>query len=233
MEYSADAPPGPYKVQPETQGRVLWFTGAPGLGKSTSAQILARNHGYVYYEADCFGRMKNPYIPLDDENPSMAQIHQKTLRGPGAEERRSLLKRRRQAMNDLMSGGEYDKAVLREFHRELALDIAREKKRIGGDFAVASFLLTRDVREAVREVLGTELTIVSLAMPKEDKMARLRERHEGDTSSVDIMELVESLMEPVKEEEPGSLLVEISGSMTREQVVNTVRRSLLERAESL
>ena len=136
-------------------------------------------------------------------------------------------------MNDLMSGGEYDKAVLREFHRELALDIAREKKRIGGDFAVASFLLTRDVREAVREVLGTELTIVSLAMPKEDKMARLRERHEGDTSSVDIMELVESLMEPVKEEEPGSLLVEITGSMTREQVVNTVRRSLQERAESL
>ena len=53
------------------------------MGKSTTAQILARSYDYVYYEADCFGSMKNPYIPLDVENPSMAQIHQKNLAGPG------------------------------------------------------------------------------------------------------------------------------------------------------
>ena len=49
-----EAPSHPYKEQPERLGKVLWITGAPGLGKSTSAQLLSRNAGYVYYEADCF-----------------------------------------------------------------------------------------------------------------------------------------------------------------------------------
>ena len=43
-----DAPPAPYKLQEEHQGQILWFTRPPGLGKSTSAQLLARNQGYVY-----------------------------------------------------------------------------------------------------------------------------------------------------------------------------------------
>ena len=55
-----EAPPGSYTVQPDKPGKVIWLTGAPGMGKSTSAQILGREHGYVYYEADCFGGLKNP-----------------------------------------------------------------------------------------------------------------------------------------------------------------------------
>ena len=51
------------------------------MGKSTSAQILARENGYVYYEADCFDKIKNPYVPLDVDDPSMAQIKQKPLKG--------------------------------------------------------------------------------------------------------------------------------------------------------
>merc|ERR1712027_30625 len=78
-----DAPPGDYKIQPEYQGKFLWITGQPGLGKSTSAQLLGRNHGYVYYEGDCFPTTRNPYIPKDAENPSMAQVHQRVLKGEG------------------------------------------------------------------------------------------------------------------------------------------------------
>ena len=48
------------KIQPEKPGKIIWLTGAPGMGKSTSAQILGREHGHVYYEADCFGGLKNP-----------------------------------------------------------------------------------------------------------------------------------------------------------------------------
>ena len=40
------APPGPYKVQPKTKGRFLWIDGAPGTGKSTVAQLLAREKGW-------------------------------------------------------------------------------------------------------------------------------------------------------------------------------------------
>ena len=68
-----------------------WITGYPGTGKSTAAQIMARNHGqkafyyslylvlhipsgYVFFEGDCFGRLLNPYIPVMAENASLAQV---------------------------------------------------------------------------------------------------------------------------------------------------------------
>ena len=40
-----DAPPGPYKIQPEYQGRLVWISGPPGSGKSTTAQLLGRLKG--------------------------------------------------------------------------------------------------------------------------------------------------------------------------------------------
>ena len=40
-----DPPSRHYKIQPEYQGRLVWISGAPGLGKSTTAQLLARDHG--------------------------------------------------------------------------------------------------------------------------------------------------------------------------------------------
>ena len=95
-----EAPPGPYTIQPDVpgksillyythhqqlfifvSGKILWFSGAPGMGKSTTAQILARENGFVYYEADCFGMLKNPYVPLDIDNPSVSTMKQKSLIG--------------------------------------------------------------------------------------------------------------------------------------------------------
>ena len=41
---------------------------------------MAREQGFVYYEADCFANLKNPYIPLDAKDPSLAQMKQKKLK---------------------------------------------------------------------------------------------------------------------------------------------------------
>ena len=138
------------KINRSTIGRIIWFTGAPGMGKSTSAQLLARNHGYVYYEADCFGSLKNPYVPLDMADPTMGQMYQKILKGPGMEERLALMKRLGPVWDNLMTGKEYDKEAMLEYYKHLAADIAREKTRIGGDFAIAHVLLSAEVRAAVR-----------------------------------------------------------------------------------
>ena len=51
------------------------------MGKSTSAQLLAREKGFVYYEADTFRRMVNPFIALNLHNPSLAITKQKKLNG--------------------------------------------------------------------------------------------------------------------------------------------------------
>ena len=125
------------------------------MGKSTTAQLLARSHDYVYYEADCFGSMKNPYISLEVENPSLAQIHQATLKGPGMEERKVVIERFRNL------GFSYDGAVMMDYYQHLAADIAREKARVGGDWTVAAVLLKRENRDQLRWVLS----LLSSAQP--------------------------------------------------------------------
>merc|ERR1719471_2519858 len=85
------APPGPYKVQPQVKGRFLWINGAPGLGKSTTAQLLAREKGFVYYEMDCFFALRNPYIPPVGDNPTMLSEEQRNLTGEGREEREQII----------------------------------------------------------------------------------------------------------------------------------------------
>ena len=140
-------------------------------------------------QADCFGTCKNPYVPLEDDNPSLAQIRQRTLKGPGAEERKAVINRSQSVWDDLLHGRDYDKNQLLEFYSYMAQDIAKEKKRIGGDFAIASVLINREVRSQVKKILGPQLVIISLTMPYTEKRARVLKRHDGDVSSADMMDV--------------------------------------------
>ena len=40
-----NAPSCPYPLRPEHQGRLVWISGAPGSGKSTTAWMLAKQKG--------------------------------------------------------------------------------------------------------------------------------------------------------------------------------------------
>ena len=181
--------PGPYKIQPEKKGKIIWLSGAPGMGKSTSAQMLGRDHGYVYYEADCFAALKNPYIPLDVKDPSLAQIKQKILKGPGADVRLEMLTKTRDMWLDLFNGKEFDRETMKTYYGAMAADIGAEKKRIGGDFAVANVIITKEVRDKMREWLGPDLIFVHLEMSQEDRRARVLDRHQGNTEAADLMDV--------------------------------------------
>ena len=168
------------------------MTGAPGMGKSTSAQLLGRDHGYVYYEADCFTRLCNPYVPLNVDNPSLAQVNQRILRGPGAEERKALIGKTHKLWRDVMAGKEFraeQTELMLEFYESLALDIGREKKRIGGDFAIATVILKKEAREHLRKILGSDLIIVILNMSMEERRERVLIRHGGNTDTADRMDV--------------------------------------------
>ena len=170
-------------------GKIIWFTGAPGMGKSTTAQLLARSHGYVYYEADCFGSIRNPFVPLEAEDPSMAQFKQKNLRGPGLEERKAAIDRSKDTWTNCLSGKDYDAEQMNEYYRVMALDIAKQKERIGGDWAVASILVSKGVRSFLRSVLGPELVILCLTMSDSERRERILQRHAGDANSADWMDV--------------------------------------------
>merc|ERR1711936_1339426 len=136
------APPGPYKEQPGVGGRLVFITGPPGSGKSTSAQLLAREKGFVYYEVDCFWFVKNPYVPIDVPEPTMAMESQRDL------------------------------------------DITAERRRLGGDWAVAGFLNGKRERDLVRRFLGSDLIIVMLRLPESVIKERLVKRHGDDEDTL-------------------------------------------------
>ena len=147
------APPGPYLLQPDHQGRLIWLTGPPGTGKSTSAQLLGRLHGFVYYEVDCFLQLRNPFIPLDVPNPTMMQDSQRVLEGEGRDERK--------AVCDRISGLWQKCVALQElrceewnemerYHSLLCEDIRSQRRRIGGDWALAGCVPHRRMRDRVR-----------------------------------------------------------------------------------
>ena len=75
-----EAPSSHYKIQPENQGKLVWLSGPPGAGKSTTGQMLAKEAGYVYFEADCTMNCLNPFVPLDAENATLAAFQQKPLK---------------------------------------------------------------------------------------------------------------------------------------------------------
>jgi len=52
------------------------------------------------------------------------------------------------------------------------------------------------------------------------------ERHQGDVNSADMMDHFESLMEPIDEDEPNTIIVNVTKSMTREDVVEHVRKCI-------
>lgn len=149
-----EAPTTPYKLQPDNQGRLLWFSGPPGLGKSTSAQLLAREHGFVYYEADCFNSCKNPYIPVDTPDPTMAQLNQRSLKGEGLEVRKEAIVKMMKLGKIILESPKQDieRELYDDYYSLMCEDIKREKERIGGDWAVAQCVLTRNMRDLIRQV---------------------------------------------------------------------------------
>jgi len=217
-----EAPPSNYKLEPERQGKLLWITGAPGLGKSTTGQMLSRNHGFVFYEGDCFWSLRNPYIPPNVPEASLATLKQRKLVGKGAEERQKMVGKVNKAFMALFGGNEYDEELIEEAYRMICANIRSERARMGGDWAVCCVLLTRKIRDVVREELGEDLHVICLDMELEDQMARVRARHAGDQNVVDMMKGVFDLVERPGEDEPNCSTVMIGPDMKPEDVAKMV-----------
>ena len=222
----------PYiKIQPENQGKILWFTGPPGAGKSTTAQRLARNNGYVYYEADCLSIFVNPYIDIHTPNPSMAQMNQKPLKGMSKELMKACNARAELAdfgnEIDEESSKKLDKAF-EEIGVVTGEEIKKQKDRIGGDWAIAFALFNRKQREAVRKVFGSNLIFVVLNISQECNFKRILKRH-GEEHAKDLDTVFDSfnkMYQKAEEDEDGAINIYVDEDMSEDDVVQEVLEAI-------
>ena len=218
----ADNMPHQYKEQPENQGKLVWLSGVAGLGKSTSALLLAKKEGYVLYEADSFFFHMNPYVSTDVAEPTLAMFGQHFLTGV-PQDRIDCVAEGISSLKDFAEGREYDYEKYSSLYTLMCKDIAREHKRIGGDFAVAQGAPTRKIRDHIRDQLGKNLIFLILCMSKEDQLARIIARHgEEATHIIEPISKVYHLFEPAAEDEANTINVSITTEMTRDDVVEKI-----------
>ena len=173
-------PPG-FTPQPENQGKILFLSGPPGAGKSTTGQYLAKQKGWVYYEADCFANSVDPFIPLDVDEPGHATSKQKRIRGFSKEDLLSFSGLEKLGEN-LLKGDLTEQECVFPFFKAMSKDIATEKRKIGGDWVVAFAAPTRKIRDVIKEECNA--IFVVLTVSEETQKQRVSGRHAEDDSRV-------------------------------------------------
>jgi len=221
-----EAPSHPYQENPGHLGKFLWITGAPGLGKSTVSQLLAREHGFVFYEGDCFMFSRSPFIPADVAEPSMAQFLQKPLRGKALEERQKILAKVFVESDKFLKGEDYDEEIMFAYLENQVNDLKTQRERIGGDWAVASVVHTRRWRDFARKKFGPDLQFVVLDMPLEQQLERVKGRQGDDPETIAMFKALYLKFEPASESEENTVGVRVTVDMTPHDVAQAILREV-------
>ena len=224
-------PKCPYPLRPEYQGKLVWLTGAPGSGKSTTALLLAKHKGFVYYEMDCFDFVMNPFIPANtDDDQYTLMKNQNPLVGKERAEREELVRVNEEIFDKWLAGkemSEEDLKIVDARYKCLGEDIKRERKRVGGDWVIAGCATTKDDRDYVRKYLGPDLLMIIMHVDKETVGPRLKKRHEGEDDEVgeDGAEYLGKLTAVVEDkfpEEKNTEEIQLKGNESKEEVIERV-----------
>jgi len=174
----------------------------------------------VYYEVDCFWFLKNPYIPLDVSDPTMAMESQNDLVGDGSQERQEAVGKY-EAVHDKEELTEDDKKDITNFFSLLCQNINKERQRLGGDWAVAGFVNNKRERDCLKSFLGDKLRIVVLKPTQTILKERLAKRHGSDEETLNyLMKYVQKT--EVIEGEENVVTVNIEENMNQTEVMNQI-----------
>ena len=120
-------------------------------------------------------------------SPSLVQNNQTSLAGEGRDQRKAVCDETGKLFGKMFRKEELtleDWDVMEKFSEVLSDDVQAQRRRIGGDWAVAGCLPYRRMRDMIRANLGPQLVIVSLVMEEEDARERISSRHQNNEAVV-------------------------------------------------
>merc|ERR1719305_467580 len=116
------------------------------------------------------------------------------LVGEGVKERKAICDKAVKQWEALLEGREVEEADLEAMYREMCKDIARERARLGGDWAIAVVLHSQ----------------------------RIRGRHEGSEDAVEMMKAFFKFCEPAGPEETNTIGITVTPGMSPDEVLQRI-----------
>ena len=134
----------------------IWFGLLVILRISLKHTFFFLYSDFVYYEGDGFEDIRNPYVPLDVDNPTIyGNVNQRLLIGEGHafEERKKILKNKNKNVIPFIFGKLCQNH--KDYYKTFADELKAERTRIGGNWAVAhTNLLVHHARDYFRSILS-------------------------------------------------------------------------------
>ena len=131
-----------------------------------------------------------------------------------------------------MTADEMNEKMAPMFH-EMALDICKQRKRLGGEWAIAQGVFSRGQRDQIRKIIGPDLIFMVMNLTKECHNKRLANRYGSNSKTgakfADGMKKFYDLYEPAGDDEENAFNIGITEDMSIEDVVEAV----LKTAESI
>ena len=109
-------------------------------------------------------------------------------------------------------------------YQEMAKDISKQRKRLGGNWAIAQAVFTRAQRDFLCKSIGSDLVFLVLNMTKDCQMNRIKNRH-GDSFGEGLLNMLfkyAELCEPAGDDEQNAYNITITEDMNVEDVMKKV-----------
>jgi len=225
----ADDIPNNYPSKPNQVGKILWLCGSTGMGKTTTAKLLQEEHGFIYYEGDCFTFGLNPYVGAAPKGSS--HFGTRALAGITAERTEVCRVTLSQGYTKLFKGEKVDNKVWEDFYDLLCKDVLRERAKHGGNWVVTQAVYTRAARDMIRRKIGDDLVLAVLESDETDlQVERLARRALGEgevteESLEDSKKKMEGFLgfhETVSKDEENTFKILVSKDMKPADVAKTV-----------
>ena len=125
-----------------------------------------------------------------------------------------------------MWAGKYDavEETLNPLYDQMSNHVMIQRKRLGGDMAIAQAVFSRRQRDKLRKIIGPDLVFIVLNMTKECQKKRIQGRHGNSMPEEFMVVLVKyaEMCEPAGDDEENAFNVTISEDMSKDDVVKKV-----------